>query len=86
MRDYLLSINFNKRPPAPALPEDVILNTAKKYDEALLKVCSEYDLDFPLVTHVQFGHTAPMLTLPLGVMARIDCKNKKLEIIESGVE
>lgn len=62
------------------------LDSFKKYDEALLKVCNEYDLDFPLVTHVQFGHTAPMLTLPLGVMARIDCKNKKLEIIESGVE
>lgn len=41
VRDYLLSINFNKRPPAPALPEDVILNTAKKYDEALFKLTGE---------------------------------------------
>jgi muramoyltetrapeptide carboxypeptidase LdcA involved in peptidoglycan recycling len=57
-----------------------------KYDEVFLKVCKEYNLNFPIVTHVQFGHTAPMLTLPLGVMARIDCENKKIEIIEPGVE
>ncbi|MFA7421019.1 MAG: phosphoribosylaminoimidazolesuccinocarboxamide synthase [Melioribacteraceae bacterium] len=38
VRDYLLSINFNKRPPAPDLPQDVILNTAKKYEEALFKL------------------------------------------------
>ncbi len=38
VRDYLLSINFNKRPPAPDLPQDVIFNTAKKYQEALFKL------------------------------------------------
>ena len=41
VRDYLLSINFDKRPPAPSLPEDVILNTAKKYEEALFKLTGE---------------------------------------------
>lgn len=35
VRDYLLSVNFNKKPPAPALPEEVILNTSRKYQEAL---------------------------------------------------
>jgi len=62
------------------------LNSFEKYDEIFLKVCNEFNLNFPIVTHVQFGHISPMLTLPLGVMARIDCKNKKIEIIESGVE
>ncbi|MEJ5350025.1 MAG: phosphoribosylaminoimidazolesuccinocarboxamide synthase [Melioribacteraceae bacterium] len=38
VRDYLLSINFNKKPPAPPLPEEVILNTSKKYQEALYKL------------------------------------------------
>lgn len=38
VRDYLLSINFNKRPPAPDLPQDVITNTAKKYEEAFFKL------------------------------------------------
>jgi phosphoribosylaminoimidazole-succinocarboxamide synthase len=36
VRDYLSSINFNKKPPAPHLPEDVINNTSKKYQEALI--------------------------------------------------
>ncbi|MGK9476006.1 phosphoribosylaminoimidazolesuccinocarboxamide synthase [Melioribacter sp. OK-6-Me] len=35
LRDYLLSINFNKKPPAPPLPDKVIENTSKKYFEAL---------------------------------------------------
>ncbi len=38
VRDYLLSINFNKRPPAPILPESVITNTANKYFEAVEKL------------------------------------------------
>lgn len=38
VRDYLLSINFNKQPPAPDLPEDVIQNTSKKYKEALIQL------------------------------------------------
>ena len=41
VRDYLLSINFNKKPPAPKLPEEVILNTSKKYQEALFKLTGE---------------------------------------------
>jgi len=41
VRDYLLSINFNKKPPAPALPEKVIENTSSKYLEALMKLTGE---------------------------------------------
>ncbi len=33
VRDFLLSINFKKKPPAPHLPEDVINNTSAKYKE-----------------------------------------------------
>jgi phosphoribosylaminoimidazole-succinocarboxamide synthase len=35
LRDYLLAINWNKTPPAPVLPEEVIRNTRHKYLEAL---------------------------------------------------
>ena len=35
LRDYLLSINWNQKPPAPALPPEIIENTRKKYQEAL---------------------------------------------------
>lgn len=34
VRDFLLSINFNKQPPAPDLPEEVIQKTAHLYKEA----------------------------------------------------
>ncbi len=34
LRDYLLSIRWNKKPPAPTLPPEVIANTRKKYLEA----------------------------------------------------
>ncbi len=35
VRDYLLSVNWNKQPPAPQLPSDVIQTTSRKYEEAL---------------------------------------------------
>jgi phosphoribosylaminoimidazole-succinocarboxamide synthase len=35
LRDYLLGIHWNKTPPAPALPEEVVRNTRQKYLEAL---------------------------------------------------
>jgi phosphoribosylaminoimidazole-succinocarboxamide synthase len=34
VRDYLESIHWNKQPPAPALPPDVIGKTSEKYREA----------------------------------------------------
>jgi phosphoribosylaminoimidazole-succinocarboxamide synthase len=34
VRDYLESIKWNKRPPAPGLPEDVQQRTSEKYREA----------------------------------------------------
>jgi phosphoribosylaminoimidazole-succinocarboxamide synthase len=35
IRDYLLSINFNKQPPPPDLPQEIIKMTSQKYLEAL---------------------------------------------------
>jgi phosphoribosylaminoimidazole-succinocarboxamide synthase len=34
VRDYLESIRWNKQPPAPILPENIIVETSKKYIEA----------------------------------------------------
>lgn len=31
VRDYLLSINFNKQPPPPPLPDEIIQKTSEKY-------------------------------------------------------
>ena len=38
VRDYLLSIRWDKRPPAPNLPEEVIQKTSEKYIEAYERV------------------------------------------------
>ena len=38
LRDYLLSIGWNKTPPAPELPEEVIRKTQGKYREAYEKL------------------------------------------------
>lgn len=38
VRDYLLSIKWNKTPPAPELPLDIVEQTTKKYKEALEKL------------------------------------------------
>jgi phosphoribosylaminoimidazole-succinocarboxamide synthase len=41
VRDYLISIRFNKRPPPPQLPIDIIQMTSDKYLEALEKLTGE---------------------------------------------
>ena len=40
-RDYLLSINFNKQPPPPPLPEDIIKRTSEKYLDIYEKLTGE---------------------------------------------
>ena len=38
VRDYLEQIGWNKQPPAPALPPDVVLKTGEKYVEAFRRL------------------------------------------------
>jgi phosphoribosylaminoimidazole-succinocarboxamide synthase len=38
LRDYLISINWNQKPPAPELPDDIIEQTRKKYEDALKRI------------------------------------------------
>lgn len=38
VRDYLLDINFNKKPPVPKLPDYVIKKTTEKYCDAYFKL------------------------------------------------
>jgi phosphoribosylaminoimidazole-succinocarboxamide synthase len=44
LRDYLLKIKWNKKPPAPHLPEEVVTNTRKKYLEALRRIAGISDV------------------------------------------
>ncbi len=38
VRDYLETLPWNKQPPAPALPQEVILKTNAKYEEAYSRI------------------------------------------------
>jgi phosphoribosylaminoimidazole-succinocarboxamide synthase len=41
VRDYLLSINFNKQPPPPPLPDDIVKKTSEKYLDIYEKLTGE---------------------------------------------
>jgi phosphoribosylaminoimidazole-succinocarboxamide synthase len=38
VREYLETVKWDKTPPAPLLPEDVVRNTESKYVEAYEKI------------------------------------------------
>ncbi|OJJ14712.1 LD-carboxypeptidase [marine bacterium AO1-C] len=59
----------------------------QEYDEVLHTVIREEEgLDqLPVITGMDFGHTAPIFTLPYGVNAQIDCEEQTFSILESGV-
>src|SRR5947207_7583386 len=41
VRDYLETLNWNKTPPSPSLPQDVITKTSAKYVEAFERLTGE---------------------------------------------
>jgi muramoyltetrapeptide carboxypeptidase len=51
--------------------------------QVILERTSRYA--FPVVTDMDFGHTAPQFTLPLGCRARIDVPKRRFEILEGAV-
>lgn len=57
------------------------------YNQTLLNIVkNEFGLtDLPIVTNMDFGHTDPIFTIPLGLEALLDCDNGTIEILESAV-
>jgi len=41
---------------------------------------------FPIIADMDFGHTAPQFTIPIGCRAQIDAENRRFEIIDAAVE
>ncbi len=41
--------------------------------------------DFPVMTGIDFGHTDPLVTLPMGIQCRIDTEKREITYLESGV-
>lgn len=57
----------------------------KEYDAVILKILKEFDqTDIPVVTHMDFGHTDPMMVIPYGASATIDVDKKQVSINEAG--
>ena len=47
VRDFLESLGWDKRPPAPPLPVDVVAATALRYREAYERICGRVLEDWP---------------------------------------
>ena len=57
-----------------------------EYKTSIMKIVSELELyNLPIVYNMSFGHNEPMICLPYGAMAEIDCDKKTFSILESGV-
>ncbi len=58
-------------------------STFEAYDRALLRVLAEQSLtSIPVITRMDFGHTDPKFTLPIGVAAEIDCDAQQIRLLE----
>jgi muramoyltetrapeptide carboxypeptidase LdcA involved in peptidoglycan recycling len=70
------------RPGGPVPPA-----TFEQYDEAILRVVRDEEglADLPVVSGMDFGHTDPFLTLPLGIRAEVDCDAREIRIVEAAV-
>lgn len=56
----------------------------QQLSEVILERTRRYN--FPIIMNMDFGHTAPQFTLPIGCRARIDTEGRQFEIIESAVQ
>ncbi len=58
------------------------------YDDTLLKIINEelWLTHLSIITNMDFGHTDPMMVLPLWVTARIDHNNNTITITESACQ
>ena len=59
----------------------------KEYDDILIQIINQEEglTDLPIITGMDFGHTCPTFTLPLGVKSEIDIENKTFSIIENAL-
>jgi muramoyltetrapeptide carboxypeptidase len=69
----------------------LLVSRPMSYSEAERQMLRERILErtqgysFPIITDMDFGHTAPQFTIPLGCRARIDSMTTRFEIIDMAV-
>ncbi|MCA0458885.1 MAG: LD-carboxypeptidase [Chloroflexi bacterium] len=58
-----------------------------EYDQAILDIVVEEEglSNLPIVTNMDFGHTDPMMVIPYGVQAEMNCDTRKITLLESAV-
>jgi muramoyltetrapeptide carboxypeptidase LdcA involved in peptidoglycan recycling len=58
----------------------------KAQELAVLRALDEAELqDLPVIADLDIGHTDPILTLPYGATARIECQSPSVTILDAGV-
>jgi muramoyltetrapeptide carboxypeptidase LdcA involved in peptidoglycan recycling len=59
----------------------------EEYKKVILKVVREELklVDLPILYNMNFGHTEPIITIPYGAMAEVDCDKKTFCILDTGV-
>ncbi|KAH8817475.1 peptidase family S66 [Xylogone sp. PMI_703] len=69
----------------------LVIGRSVNYDEKLRKQYADIvtglleGTNFPILAEVDIGHTAPMLTVPLNALAKLDSKKNEFSILEPGV-
>jgi muramoyltetrapeptide carboxypeptidase LdcA involved in peptidoglycan recycling len=65
----------------------ICTNLRDEEEAQLVKViCEEEGLvDFPILANLDFGHRTPMMVIPIGTLAELDCDNARFTILESAV-
>lgn len=60
---------------------------AVEYHEILIRLLAQEAgrKDMPILTGLPFGHTSPMITIPIGVTGRVDAEAMSFSITEPGV-
>lgn len=55
----------------------------QEFEQVVLEQC--HGTDFPILARVDFGHTDPMLTIPMNALVKLNSDENRLEVLEPAV-
>ncbi len=64
------------------------LGYSKQEEKEMIQIIKQrmIDYNFPILINIGIGHSDPVITLPIGVKARINSSKNLFEIKENGVK